>query len=675
MPPDGVIRCSPDGQCPTHYDCIASTCWLHGHGPDLSSGDDGGPPDDGPTTIGPPRLISPISTSTVTQKKPTLRWVRSGTSGTIVVDLCKDRSCNTLLPGVGVTLAADSSSAVPTAPLPSGWTFWRVRAIAGSDTETSPVWQFWVGKASATTSVDTAAGSILDVNGDGFADFLIGSFTAGSTMNVGAAHLYLGNANGSGFQRIDLVSPEGVGSYFGTSVANAGDVNGDGFGDFVIGAEGGGFVGAVHLYLGGPVPTASEWNGTSPAKRIDLTPPDGVSTGFGGSVASAGDIDGDGYADLLAGAANAGGVGAAHVYLGAGLPSASDYNGIGAGKRIDLVGPSGGVLFGARIANAGDVNGDGFADFIISDPVRGDFQTGAVFLYLGKTAPSVADWTGMAPPQRIDLTNPDGNFSDFGYSVSSAGDVNDDGYSDFIVGSDQQDGNMVGVAHLYLGEKSVTASDYNGPAFSGPAPPRRIDLTNPTSPGDIDYGVSVANAGDVDGDGFADFLVGSVGSAHLYLGEQIPSNGDWNGMAPPKRVDLANPDGMAAHFGGPVAGVGDSDGDGFSDFIVSAMSGNSSGGAGAVNLYLGSATPSMMIWNGASAAKRVDFAGPDGTNGSFGSSVARVVRKRSTRPSALTSRALPSKRATRTGRPRSRTAGCPAARSARAASARAAPSS
>lgn len=667
MPPDGVIRCSPDGQCPTHYDCITSTCWLHGHGPDLANPDDGG--DDGPPGIAAaPRLVAPISTSTVTQRKPTLRWVRNDSGGTITVELCKDRGCNTLLPGVGVTLAADSTSAVPTAALPSGWVFWRVRSTAGTTTALSATWQFWVGKASATTSVDTAWGTVLDVNGDGYADFIISA--AFTNTNVGVAHLYLGNPNASGFQRIDLVSPDGAGGYFGTSVASAGDVNGDGFADFAIGSSGGGFQGAVHLYLGGAAPAAAEWNGAAPSKRIDLSPPDGANTGFGNNLSSAGDVDGDGYADLLAGAWEAGASGAAHLYLGGAAPTANDFNGLGAARRIDLSPPSGTLTFSLAIGGACDVNGDGFSDFLIGASMTGVNQTGAAFLYLGKAGPTASDWMGTTAPQRIDLTNPDGDFSDFGFGVSCAGDVNDDGYSDFLIGSDQKDGTQKGIAHVYLGEKMVSATDYNGPAFNGPAPARRIDLDNLSSTGEGDFGKFAASVGDVNGDGFSDFLIGAMAGAHLYLGEQVPSSADWRGPAPAKRIDIANPAGVVStDFGGPLAGLGDVDGDSFSEFIVA---GQANYGVG---LYFGSAMPSTTSWNGATAAKRVDFANPDGANAGFGSSVARVVRKRTTRPSAPTSRALPSRRATRTDLPRSRTAGSRAARSARAASPKAAPSS
>ena len=133
---------------------------------------------------------------------------------------------------------------------------------------------------------------------DGFADFVIGA--TGISSNSGAAHLYLGTATPSATawngtpatKRIDVTGPDGAGAYFGISVAGAGDVNGDGYPDFVVGAylaiAGGG---AAHLYLGGATPNITDWNGNAHTKRIDLAGPDSGGY-FGISVASAGDVTG-----------------------------------------------------------------------------------------------------------------------------------------------------------------------------------------------------------------------------------------------------------------------------------------------------------------------------------------------------------------------------------------------
>ena len=117
----------------------------------------------------PARLIAPLSMSTVTQQRPLLRWQLVAAQRDVVVDLCKDRSCATPLP-VTALVSGGQLSAVPSAPLPAGWVFWRVRTGSGARMASSATWQFWVGKSSARNPVDTSNGAILDVNGDAYPD-------------------------------------------------------------------------------------------------------------------------------------------------------------------------------------------------------------------------------------------------------------------------------------------------------------------------------------------------------------------------------------------------------------------------------------------------------------------------------------------------------------------------
>src|SRR5262249_38267276 len=149
-------------------------------------------------------------------------------------------------------------------------------------------WQFWVGKSSASTAMDSSYGTTLDVNGDGFADFLVG------TSGTETVYLFLGNATGTGFTRIDLQVPdthkggsEAGGTSFGARVAVAGDVNGDGYADFLVAAPYPTSFDTpfASLYLGGPQPSAADWNGATAAKRIDLVDY-GALAGFGASMTS-----------------------------------------------------------------------------------------------------------------------------------------------------------------------------------------------------------------------------------------------------------------------------------------------------------------------------------------------------------------------------------------------------
>ena len=597
--------------------CTALSFTLDGSQGDL------GPSDMLPPGVAVARLIAPMSTSTVTQQKPTLRWVLSPGDGTPVVDLCKDRACTQPLT-ITAPVANNNTSAVPTAGLPPGWVYWRVRVASGNQTATSATWQFWVGKQSATQAVDASNGTVLDVNGDGYADFLIGAPDTGS--NAGVAHLYLGNGSGGSFQRIDLTNPDGPDALYGGSVKSAGDVNGDGYADFLISASAANSnAGTAHLYLGEAIPIAADWNGTTPSKRIDLSSPDDASAHFG-QVASAGDVNRDGYADFIVSARLASsGAGAVHFYLGAPTPNAADWNGTSASNRIDLANPDGANAgFGVSISGAGDVNGDGYGDFIVGATGAGS-GAGAAHLYLGGATPNANEWNGPSPSKRTDLISPDDANANYG-GCASAGDVNGDGYADFLV-SGYLTGSNAGAVHLYLGEASLSTSHWNGTS-----PPRRVDLTDPDGGTNDQFGNSLASAGDVNGDGYADFIVGAWGAnsvggaAHLYLGQVASNPSDWNGPSPSRRIDLANPDGAGAQLGFSLSSAGDVNGDGYADFLIGAYRASSL--AGAAHLYIGEPTPSTNDWNGISPSKRVDLPSPDGANSEFGTSVANAAESK-----------------------------------------------
>jgi hypothetical protein len=534
------------------------------------------------------RPLAPFSFATVTLRQPKLQWILTPGVGTPTVDLCKDRLCTQPL-SVTATVEASKTSAHLSGPLPqSSWVYWRVRVQSGVQAATSPTWQFWVGQSSASTNLDTSNGITLDVNGDGYADFIVGTLDA-------VVHVYLGGASASATwnqpmpsTRIDLTSPES-GKEWGSQMAAVGDVNGDGYGDFLIDGNTG-----AHLYLGGPTPSTSTWNGPNASMRVDLADPDVTE-----SVGGAGDVDGDGYADFLVGHQSANsGSGIVHLFFGSPNPTASTWS---ASNRLDLTNPDGNnAAFGNGVTGGTDVNGDGFADFFVGS------STTNAHVYLGHKSPTAGDWNGTTPQMRIDLTSPDGaRFAGFPIPV---GDINNDGYGDLTVST----GVPGGAVYLYLGKAQPTQTDWNGAS-----PMSRLQITNPDGANSA-FGSIVVGGTDIDQDGFTDFVIGAVnansatGAAHVYYGAATLSSAGLDAT----RFDLTSPDQAAAGFAWSALAVGDIDGDGFGDFMVSTSHAASDNGA--AHVYLGLKGANAANWNGATPTKRVDLSDPDGAGARFG---------------------------------------------------------
>jgi hypothetical protein len=420
----------------------------------------------------------------------------------------------------------------------------------------APSWMAESNQSSANFGSTVASAG--DVNGDGYSDVLVGAerFDNGE-LDEGRAFLYLGSQ--TGVSLVPAWTSEGnqAGALFGTSVASAGDVNGDGYSDVVVGARnfdnGQTDEGAALLYLGSASGLGATPTWTAEGNQAGAS--------FGSSVASAGDVNGDGYADLIVGVegfdngeADEGG---AVLYLG----SAS---GLGTTPAWAAEGNQTSALFG-NAASAGDVNGDGFSDVLVGARLfdNGQVNEGRVFLYLGSGS-------GLSPapawPGEIDQAS-----ASFGWSVASAGDVNGDGYSDVVVGAPAGSGR----AFLYLGSSSGLSSTSS--------------WTGATLQASAAFGTSVSSAGDVNGDGYSDVVVGArffdngqidEGRAFLYLGSAsgLGLVESWTGES-----DLA-----ISLYGSSVASAGDVNGDGFADVLVGAPAlTNGEGNEGRAFLYWG----------------------------------------------------------------------------------------
>ena len=222
---------------------------------------------------------------------------------------------------------------------------------------------------------------------------------------------------------------------FGYTVSSAGDVDGDGYDDVIVGAYGDDDdTGSAYVYQGSS-------GGIDSSSETKLTASDGaLNDYFGFSVSGAGDVDGDGYDDLIVGA-HGDDNGSAYVYLGSS-------GGIDAGSETKLTASDGeyGAYFGQSVSDAGDVNGDGYDDLIVG-AYGDDSGFGSAYVYLGST-------DGIDSSGETKLTASDGASNDyFGWSVSGAGDVDGDGYDDLIVGAygDDDDGYYSGSAYHFFG--------------------------------------------------------------------------------------------------------------------------------------------------------------------------------------------------------------------------------
>jgi hypothetical protein len=372
-----------------------------------------------------------------------------------------------------------------------------------------------------------------DVNGDGFDDVILGAYRPdpGGTTS-GASYVVFGQAAGfastldlstldgkTGF-RLDAVASD---DQTGFSVASAGDVNGDGFDDVIIGAyradPSGTDSGASYVVFGQAAGFAS---------TLDLSTLDGK-TGFrldgvasddqsGFSVASAGDVNGDGFDDLIIGAlgADPGGnlSGASYVVFGhaAGFASTLDLSTLNGTTGFRLDGAATADLSGWSVASAGDVNGDGLDDLIVGAPGAdpGGYNAGASYVVFGQAG-------GFAAT--LDLSTLDGTTGfrldgaasgdGSGFSVASAGDVNGDGFDDLIIGARGAE-----PAGIYSGASFVVFGKAGGFAAT-----LELSTLNGTTGFRLDgvaaydfSGRSVASAGDVNGDGFDDLIVGAPGA-------------------------------------------------------------------------------------------------------------------------------------------------------------------
>ncbi len=359
-----------------------------------------------------------------------------------------------------------------------------------------------------------------DVNGDGFADLIIGApFAEPNGEKSGASYVVFGKA--SGFNpSLELATLDGTTGFkingestydrAGFSVSSAGDINGDGFADIIVGSPygSGDIKGATFVIFGkaGGFSASLELSALDGATGFQIIGEDQAYSAW--SVASAGDVNGDGVDDIVTGGPASGAIGRAYVVFGK--------TGFAYELRLSELDGASGFQFngkmqgysGSSVASAGDINGDGFDDVIIGAPKEDlNVQDGASYVLFGKAGGFVAelDYSTLDGLNGFRINGATGG-DNFGTSVAGAGDINGDSFADLIIGAYGADpnGSVSGASYVVFGKASGFAASLDLSSLDGTSGFR----INGEAAFDRSGG-SVASAGDINGDGLADLIIGA----------------------------------------------------------------------------------------------------------------------------------------------------------------------
>ena len=465
----------------------------------------------------------------------------------------------------------------------------------------------------------TAVSSAGDINGDGYDDLLIGASRTdpNGTTDAGSSYIVFGQASGfaanvslssldgsNGF-RLDGVA---AGDFSGTAVSAAGDVNGDGHDDLLIGANGadpnGIFSGSSYVVFGQESGFAASLNlstldGTNGFRLAGVAL--GDQSGF--ALSGAGDVNGDGFDDLLVGAPYAdqtdNNAGSSYVVFGreSGFTASVDLSSLDGTNGFRLDGVAALDNSGFAVSAAGDVNGDGFDDLLVcgrgADP-NGSYS-GASYVVFGQAS----GFTANANLSSLDGSNGfriDGvtEFDSSGIAVSAAGDVNGDGYDDLLIGAfgaDPNGSSASGSSYVVFGQASGFAANLSLSTLDG-SNGFRLDGVAASD----NSGRAVSAAGDVNGDAYDDLLIGAFGadpdgnfsgSSYVVFGQASAFAANVNLSS----LDGANGlrlDGVAENDGSgrAVSAAGDVNGDGYDDLLIGASTADPNGINGAGSSYV-----------------------------------------------------------------------------------------